>query len=164
MKAIIKTLTLVFSIVVIGACAQKKTLSQKITCMQPYCGGARPTPEMEADAQKLKPYAKKTIIIISSTGKVDSVKTDKDGGIKKSLKYGTYKFFEAWKYYKKTPDGTDISIYDKACLELEWKNEFKIVTVEKAKISEEEKYQINLKCPWSLPCILEQNIPPRMHQ
>ncbi len=146
------------------ACAQKSLVSQKITYIQPYCGGARPTPEMEHEAEKPKSYSGKTIVIVSESGKIDSVKTDKDGSFKRSLKYGKYKLFEAWKYYKTTPDGTAISLFDKACLDLEWKKEFRSISVTKTKTSEEEKYQINLKCPWSVPCLLEQNMPPRMRQ
>jgi hypothetical protein len=160
-----------FSLVIIplfifslSSAAQKKTLNQTIAYVKPYCGGARPTPEMEADAQKPKPYAHKTIIIIAESGKVDSVKTDKDGNFKKALKYGKYRLFEHWRYYKKTPDGSDISIYDKDCLGLEWKKEFKSISIDKTKITEEEKYQINSKCPWSVPCILEKYLPPRMRE
>ncbi len=164
MKAFFNTLTILFTLVLFTACAQKNLVTQKITYIQPYCGGARPTPEMEAETQKPKPYSEKTIIIISEKGKVDSIKTDKDGNFKKTLKYGNYTFFEAWKYYKKTPDGTEISLYDKNCLATEWKKEFKSVSVTKGKVTEEEKYQINLKCPWSMPCLLEQNVQPRLRQ
>ena len=49
--------------------AQTKGLNQKLTFLQPYCGGARPTPQMEEDARKPKPYSNRTIIIISIKGK-----------------------------------------------------------------------------------------------
>src|SRR5581483_9411013 len=91
------------------ACAQKKTISSKITCIQPYCGGARPTPQMEADAQKPKPYTSKMIIIVSDKGKVDSAKTDASGLLKKKLDQGNYKLYESWRHYKSTPNGESVS-------------------------------------------------------
>jgi hypothetical protein len=144
-----------------AACAQKKTISSKITCIQPYCGGARPTPQMEADAQKPKPYASKMIIIVSDKGKVDSAKTDASGLLKKKLDQGTYKLFETWRYYKSTPNGEDVSHFDKACLEEEWKKEFRKISINKNKIVEESVNEINMKCDWSQPCQLDQFKPPR---
>ncbi len=143
------------------SCAQKKELTQKISFIQPYCGGARPTAQMEEDARKAKPYANKSIIIISEKGKADSVKTDKDGSFKKTLKIGKYKLYEAWRYYKKTPDGSSMTEFDLACLKLEWQKEFKVINITKEKIMEEEKFEINAKCPYSSPCVLEKYLPSR---
>ena len=142
--------------------AQTKELSQKLTFIQPYCGGARPTAQMEEDAKKPKPYAHKTIIIISEKGKIDSVKTDGEGTFKKIVKYGKYKLYESWRYYKKTPDGSSIVEFDSACLKKEWKKEFKIITITKEKITEEIKFELIEKCPSMVPCVLEKYIPNRI--
>jgi len=151
---------LIFLHTVFISCAQKK-FNTKVTYIQPYCGGARPTPEMQAEALKAKPYSNRSVIIVSESGKVDSAKTDKTGTLKKSLKIGKYKFFESWRYYKTTPDGAPVSNYDKDCLAKEWEKEFKTVTISKSKTIEESKDQITLNCEWALPCILEKHLPPR---
>lgn len=142
------------------SCAQKK-LNSKITYIQPYCGGARPTPEIIAEAEKPKPYSNRSIIIISENGKVDSAKTDKNGMLKKSLKAGKYKLYEAWRFYKSTANGYPLSNFDKDCLSKEWQKEFRTVTVSKSKITEESKELITIHCDWSLPCTLENQLPPR---
>lgn len=148
-------------LLVFSACAQKKTFSTKVTCIQPYCGGARPTAEMEANAREPKPYASRTIIIVSEGGKADSAKTDAEGKLTKKLAPGKYKLYESWRYYKRTPNGEELSHFDKACLEEEWKKEYKKVNITKTKTTEELVNEINLKCDWSQACQLESFKPPR---
>jgi hypothetical protein len=54
-------LTLVVLCSAIISCSQKKLVSTQINFMQPYCGGARPTPEIIADAEKAKPLYEEVI-------------------------------------------------------------------------------------------------------
>lgn len=140
--------------------SQKKLVETQINFMQPYCGGARPSPEMLADAQKHKPYSNRTIIIVSSKGKVDSVKTNDSGLLKANLKIGKYKLFETWRYYKKATGGMLVSDFDKACLKTEWKKEIKEITITASETKVAEKNEIVEVCPWNLPCILESHKPP----
>lgn len=125
----------------------------------PYCGGARPTPEIEMAAGVLHPYAGKTIVYISDKGKIDSLKTNSKGIISAKLKYGTYKFYESWKYYKQTPNGKAQNLFDMACLKLEWEKEiYKIVLKQKG--SEITKqYDLIQKCPHQIECLLNINLP-----
>jgi hypothetical protein len=153
-------LFLVLTIVFFDSCAQKKALSFHVDFVQPYCGGARPTPQMEADAQKARPFSGKTIIIVSDKGKVDSVRTDAKGNFKKKLDAGTYKFYESWKYYKATPNGDPVSNFDKDCLEKEWAKAFREVTKGKSTVTEKSEGPIVIPCPWKVPCLLEQFMPP----
>lgn len=140
--------------------SQKKAISGQINFRQPYCGGARPSAEMLAEAEKSKPYADRTIIIVSHKGKVDSTKTDATGTFKIDLKVGKYKVFESWRYYKKAAGGMLVSDFDAECLKKEWKKEIKeiIVTKQETKIS--DKNEIVDICPRDLPCILESHKPP----
>lgn len=150
--------------VIIGSalfsCSQKKLVSTQINFMQPYCGGARPTPEIQADAQKAKPYSNRTIVAVSNKGKVDSAKTNTEGTFKINLKPGTYKLFEAWRYYKKADGGLAVSDFDQECIKAEWKKEIKEVIVSKTEIKVTDKNEIIQICPWNLPCILESHKPP----
>jgi len=143
------------------ASCQKKLQSIKISYLQPYCGGARPTPEMEAEAQKPKPYAHKTVIIVSENGKVDSVKSNEAGIIKKKLIAGKYKLYESWRYYKSTQTGDPLSEFDKSCLEEEWKRYFMEVTVTKSKLTQKSDNPIILNCSWDAPCMLETHKVPK---
>ena len=128
--------------------------------MQPYCGGARPTEEIIKDAENLKPYANKTIVIISSSNKIDSTKTSESGLFKKNLKPGNYKLLEAWRYYKKADGGLAVSDFDVECLKTEWQKEIKEISVTKTDVKISDKNPIVVICPWNLPCILESHKPP----
>ncbi|MBA3662693.1 MAG: hypothetical protein H0W61_00595 [Bacteroidetes bacterium] len=147
---------LAFFLLVAGpACSQKKMHKIKVSCIQPYCGGARPSPEMVADGEKIRAYVEKTVILVSEKGKVDSAKTDKDGNINKKLAIGTYKLFEPWRYYKKTQSGDAIKDFDKECLKTEWKKHFMEVTITKSTLTQKSDSPIILNCSWDAPCLLE---------
>lgn len=141
--------------------AQKKKISLTINYYKPYCGGARPTEEMEKDAQTPKPYTNKTVVIISESGKIDSVKTDASGVIKLKLKAGTYKLYETWRFYKKTPDNTDLIRFEADCLKEEWAKEFQILTVTKKSFSTQEKLNITEFCDYQIPCFIHNYKPPK---
>jgi hypothetical protein len=143
-----------------SSCAQKLA-TVKISCIQPYCGGAKPTPQMEEDAQKLKPYSNKTVILVSEAGKIDSAKTNSEGVIKSKLAPGKYKLYEAWRYYKGTPNGDAMSSFDQACLEKEWSKYFMEVTRTKKSTTQKSDGPIVMECPWKLPCINEKFLPPK---
>lgn len=138
-----------------SACSQKKMQKIKISCVKPYCGGARPSPEMLAEAEKVRPYVERTVILISQAGKVDSAKTDTGGYIHKKLAVGAYKLYEAWRYYKKTQSGEDVKDFDKDCLKKEWARPFMEVTVTKAALKQKSDSPIVLYCAWDAPCLLE---------
>lgn len=161
MKFLPTFLLFLFFISSFTSCAQKKLASKKIEYTEPYCGGARPTPEMEEEAQKPKPYAGKTIILISESGKIDSAKTDDKGVFKKKISPGKYNVFESWKYYKKTLNGISINSFDKNCLESEWKKPFMTIIYSKKSVSIESKEPIILYCDYNTPCILEKHMPPK---
>ena len=141
------------------ACAQKKVMTD-VKYFQPYCGGARPTPEMELDAQTAKPYASKMIYFVSTKGKVDSAKTNEIGVFYTKLKPGVYKCYEAWRFKKQTPDQSATDRYDMECLKTEWNKEFMILTVTKVKFTKQNTNQIINHCDHNLPCLKESAKPP----
>ena len=153
-----KSIFLILMLTVLLGCAQKRMIRYQVTQTQPYCGGARPTPDMEKDAHLAKPYMRKTLIYISSKGKVDSVKTDDNGFFSINVKKGTYKFYEPWKYYKKSQDGSPIDHFDKKCLEAEWKKED--ILMKAGKKTETVTNNISEgKCQWQYPCYLKEHAP-----
>lgn len=141
--------------------AQKKKITCTINYYKPYCGGARPTPEMEKDGQTPKPYSKTTVIFVSQNGHVDSAKTDANGGITLKLKAGTYKFYEAWRFYKKTPDSTDTIRFESPCLKEEWAKEFQVLTLTKKSSNIEQKNTIIEFCDYQIPCFIHNFKPPK---
>ena len=156
MKKILFLILILQSFFSIG---QKINVKLEILQLRPYCGGARPPKEMEEQSRIPQPYANQVLIYKSSKGKIDSVKTDDKGFLIVDLKAGTYKFFEAWKYYKKTPDGSAISLFNKECLEGEWKKEDLKITVA-AKTNPVIKNNItSVKCPWNQDCLLKKYLP-----
>lgn len=151
------TFTLIFLIAGLNASCQKKLHTVKVSYIQPYCGGARPTPEMVAEGEKLRPFINKTIILISSKGVVDSAKTNTEGIFKKKLAPGTYKLYEAWRYYKTTSSGDALTEFDKECLEKEWKTSFMEIAVTKKSITQKSEGPIVINCSWDAPCLLEKH-------
>jgi hypothetical protein len=144
-----------FLLIAASACSQKKMHKIKISYVRPYCGGARPSAEMLAEAEKPRPYSGKTIILISSAGKVDSAKTDTAGYIRKKMAVGKYKLYEPWRYYKKTQSGDPINEFDKECLKTEWARSFMDVTVTKSSLAQKSETPIVIYCSWDAPCLLE---------
>lgn len=140
-------------------CAQKKVMLE-VKYFQPYCGGARPTPEIEKDAQTPKAYASQMIYFVSQKGTVDSVKTNEVGIFYKQFKPGVYKCYESWRFKKQTPDLSSADRFDKDCLKTEWNKEFMIITVTKVKVTSEYKNQIINHCDYNLPCLKESAKPP----
>lgn len=160
MKAFRKILLFFITFFVLLSCSQKKLVSTQINFMQPYCGGARPSAEILKESEKPKPYSNKTIVIVALNGKVDSAKTNNNGLLNVKLKIGDYKFFEAWRYYKKADGGMLVSDFDAECLKAEWQKEIKTITITKTEIKISDKNEIIEFCPWNLPCILESRKPP----
>lgn len=145
----------VLLLLTLSVSCQKKLHKIKVTCIRPYCGGARPTPEILADAEKIKPYNNEKIIIVSSKGKADSATTNSEGIISKKLARGSYKLYLPWQFYKKSPDGQPLSHFDKNCLEKEWVKPILEVTVTKNSITQTSDSPIMIKCEYNPPCILD---------
>lgn len=142
--------------------AQKVQGSFTVTCIQPYCGGARPSPEMEAEAQKPKPYANQTIALVSDKGKKLYLKTNADGVVKCSLKPGRYMLYEKWRFKKTGPNGKALNQFDADCLKAEWKKDFAVLVVNEKDFIYNESSGIHMPCYFAIPCLLERyrpNIP-----
>jgi hypothetical protein len=135
--------------------AQTLPVSFTVTVLKPYCGGARPTPEMEELAQTPQPYAEKTILLVNSKGKCVKLKTNAEGVVSCSLKTGDYKLWETWRRCKKTPNGSSKNKFDKACLKEEWTKEFANLTVSASSSELIITNGIVEYCDFAIPCVLE---------
>jgi hypothetical protein len=138
--------------------AQKQSVSFQIKQIHPYCGGARPTPEMEAAGRSPQPYANQKLFIVSDKGYKDSLVTDAEGNFKTNLKAGTYKVYEPWKFHKRTPNGEALGDYNMECLKKEWKKEDIKIIIAKNK-PEITDHLTQGKCPWQQECLLKKNMP-----
>ncbi|MCE3260756.1 MAG: hypothetical protein K0S12_2397 [Bacteroidetes bacterium] len=147
-----------FSLLLNMSCS-KKMQEISVSYMQPYCGGAKPTPEMVAEAEKVLPYSGKTFIVVSEKGKADSAKTNEKGVMKLKLSPGSYKVYESWKYYKSTPSGESSDQFNKTCLEEEWKKHFMDVTVTKTSVTQKSEGPIILTCPGRENCRTNKILP-----
>jgi len=140
--------------------AQKRRITLELIYTQPYCGGARPTIEMQEEAEKPRPYANRKMILISSKGKVDTVMTDDNGVLKFKAKRGKYALLEPWRYYKRTFSYAPNEQFDAGCLEKEWKKETCSITVTWKEAAFEFKNELIEFCDWSIPCLKEAHAPP----
>ena len=137
--------------------SQTKKVSVKIAQFIPHCGGARPTPEMEARLKIAVPYANKKLIYVSENHKVDTVTTDKNGYLKTKLPQGKYNFFEPWKYYKQIPNGEPESNIKMDCLATEWaKADLTITVAKKITVINNLIYPA---CAYRFPCLINKHLP-----
>lgn len=140
--------------------AQKKNIVLELSYYEPYCGGARPTEEILAEAQKPKPYAGRKVILVAKSGKVDTLTTDARGKVKLKLKRGEYSLMETWRYYKKSFNGTPLEQYDMACLKTEWTKTIALLSVGRKETKINFTNELHNYCEWSSPCLLEAHTPP----
>ena len=123
-----------------------------------YCGGARPNPEILAEQEKPQPFALKKLVIVSANGKTCTTTTNNNGYLKIKLKAGSYKVYEAWRYNKQTPDGTDKKNFDEACLKQAW--EKVDITIDAQKKTQSIKIDIDeAYCQHTVPCLLNPQLP-----
>jgi len=156
-----KYLSIVILSAIMGtACQSQKKVSISINYLQPYCGGARPTEEMEADAQTPKPLKNTALVLLDAAKKAKTVKTDEQGKLNLHLKPGHYELMEVWRHKKTTPNGSEISLFDKNCLLEEWKAILQTIDISKSDVKTEEKYMIIQYCDHSIPCMLDSFKPP----
>jgi len=137
--------------------SQIKKVSVKIAQFIPYCGGARPTAEMEAKSKIATPYANKKLIYVSEKNKIDTITTDKNGYLKTQLPQGKYNFFEPWKYYKQIPNGESESNIKMDCIAIEWAKADLVITVTK-NITVVNNL-IYPACAYRFPCLINKHLP-----
>lgn len=140
--------------------AQKKTIQLEFKYYEPYCGGARPTDEILEEAQKAKPYANRKMILVSSNGAVDTFWTDVKGKLKIKVRKGEYKMYEPWRYYKQSFSGAPVEQFDLDCLKKEWSKATVEISVTRKKTNIAFTNDLQNYCDWSLPCLLESQMPP----
>lgn len=140
--------------------AQKKNVTLELNYYEPYCGGARPTDEILEEAQKPKPYAGRKVILVSKSGKVDTLNTDDKGKVKVKLKKGDYTLMEPWRYYKKSFNGSPLEHFDMDCLRAEWVKTIALISVKGKKTKIKFTNDLYNYCEWSIPCLLETHAPP----
>jgi len=150
-------LVLIFSY---NLCDAQKKHTLSITYIQPYCGGARPTEEMELEAQTSKPFEGMRVVLFGNGRKAKVLKTGLGGKLILKLKNGEYKLMEYWRYAKLGPNGQAAGVFDPLCLEQEWKKEFIRLVVKDGKMEVTEMYQLSMFCPHTMPCVLDVNLPP----
>ena len=137
--------------------SQTKKVCVKIEQFIPYCGGARPTHEIEAKLKIATPYANKKLIYVSENNKVDTITTDKNGCLKTKLPQGKYNFFEPWKYYKQIPNGETESNIKMDCIAAEWaKADLIIIVAKKNTIVNNLIYPA---CAYRFPCLINKHLP-----
>jgi hypothetical protein len=133
-------------------------VSIQILQVQHYCGGIKPPKETLDELAKPKPYANKQFVFVSSKGKTCKATTDANGYLKIKLKAGSYKGYEAWRFNKKTPDGTLEKNFDTECLKKAW--EKVDITIDAQKSTQNVKIDIDeAYCPHTIPCILNPKYP-----
>lgn len=138
--------------------SQAKKVKIKLVQYLPYCGGAKQNKDLKNTANKSVVYANKKLIVLTDKNIIDTVTTDKSGYIKVTWAYGTYKLFEPWKHYKKTPSGQAPNNINMDCLKEEWEKEDLKIVVSKKTTTIANNIML-LKCPYQFPCLIKKYLP-----
>ena len=125
---------------------------------QKYCGGIKPSKEILEQYSRPIPFTNKKFVLVSANGHTVAATTNANGYLKIKLKPGSYKGYEAWRFYKKTPDGTDAKNFDAECLKQAWtKVDLSIDCQKKTQavvVDVDDVY-----CPHTIPCLLNPHFP-----
>ncbi|MBK9285599.1 MAG: hypothetical protein IPM51_14960 [Sphingobacteriaceae bacterium] len=161
-KPLIPTFYLLLLVVFITSCVQKGELLVQVKYKQPYCGGARPTPEVLAEAEKEHNYANAKFILVNTNQKTYPISTNTEGLIKIKIPYGDYSLMEEWRNNKKIPGDEKLDNFDKDCLENEWKKVYLKFNFSKSTTLPLKPEIIELTCPNNYPCLkVDNQIPQR---
>ncbi len=133
-------LSLLLILIAYTAAAQKK-VKVHVTFTNQYCGGARPTPEIEKEVNT--PHNLHDVHLIIKGKKHCKAATDSLGNFSLPLKPGKYKFYLS--YHKNDAHEAN---YDPTCKKMKDMS-FGELTVEKGKM----EYETNLHFPCN-PCEL----------
>lgn len=140
--------------------AQKKIkLELTFNYVKPYCGGAKPTAQQQADAKKEIPLTNQKFYVYQNNKCIDSLLTDGNGNA--IIKYfpGTYYLFEPWKHFKKTPDGSPATDFFMDCLKKEWAIPNYLVSITDGDYKM-TYYEMSLsRCPNQYPCLKVRHLP-----
>lgn len=148
------------------SCKAQTSLNFTVTYTQPYCGGAKPTPEIIEESNQPKPYANFKLFFVSKKGKTDSAVTDDKGVLRITLRNGNYRLMEGWKLKKSTPNGQPLSDYSLECLKTEWGKSLQTISLVKGKVVATKttpqplKIHLDLPCDYAVPCLEVKHIPP----
>lgn len=135
---LLSTVTLLLTLTPYTTQAQKKVLVH-VTYTNSYCGGARPTPEIEEELRT--PRKLHDVHLILKGKKHCKIATKAAGEFSLPLKPGKYQFYLS--YHKN--DAHEVN-YDPACTQMK-KMSFGELVIEKDK----HEYEVNLHFPCS-PC------------
>jgi hypothetical protein len=123
--------------------------------INPYCGGAAPSPEQENP----KPHPKAGIKLLIRKGNfndpqtpvIDSLVSDADGNFKIQLAPGTYSLIEPWKKEKYiVPQDRQYLHYDTACYrKMYHESDYTLVVKNKMK---DVAITFQRHCQWQQPC------------
>lgn len=147
------------SIFLLFSCKTQKT-EIEFSVLNPYCGGAKPTEEMEKEAQTLKPYANKKVYYKSDNGETGVIETDENGRGKLKVKDGKYYFYEEWRYNKKTPNDLPAEQFDETCLKAEWNVPHASAEAKGGKLTFITNDPFINYCEHQYPCVKGEHLPP----
>ncbi|MBS1651223.1 MAG: hypothetical protein JSU07_04355 [Bacteroidetes bacterium] len=156
-----KFLFVIFSVALFLPSKAQRKLKMELgfTYKQPYCGAAKPTVEQQLEAQRERPLDKQKFYVFKENICVDTIITNDSGLVRVKYLTGTYFLFEPWKVEKKTPDGSPMTDFFKACLEKEWKKPNYKLTVNNEDFKL-EYYEISIsRCSNQLACLKVRHLP-----
>lgn len=154
-----KNVFIILIVLISASCMPTRSFTEKFEINNQYCGGAHPTEDVLASTYKKKPFANKTIYMYKKGKCVDSLVTDSLGWVKRRIKNGKYELLLAYKYFKRTPIGTEKD-FDMECMVKEWTRPDGLLDVS-WRGTRFINHRIGFKyCDWQYNCLKERHIPP----
>jgi hypothetical protein len=155
-----KLFAIFFSLFIMQGFSQVKyKMELEIKYTQPYCGGAKPTPEMVEESKKEKPLTNTKFYVYRDNKCIDTIKTNENGTVIVRLEAGTYFLFETWKQFKRTPDGSPKTDFFADCLKKAWAQpNYKLTVVEGD--MKMDYYEVSAsRCPNQYACLKVRHLP-----
>ncbi len=140
-----------------------KTVTFSVKIIQPYCGGAAPSEEMENMRMKGEPAKQFVFYIYKETGIPIKMVTNMEGSATAELNNGGYCFKEGYKSDPEMIKGLENSDweFDQACYS-QWKEQCNHAFVVSDTSSNHINFTYRPRCSWEgpVPCITNTGFPP----
>ncbi len=154
-----KIIFLLFIFSTLQSISQKLKVELEFKYVQPNCNGTESKQGTDEISKKEKPLANCKLYLYLKNKCIDTVKTNESGTVIVKLLPGKYFLYEAWKHFKRTPDGSSINDFFKDCMVKEWLKPNYILTISEGDLRMDYSDVSASRCPNQYSCLKVRHLP-----
>jgi len=140
--------------------AQKKLkVEVEFKYTKPDCEAAKHNKGTDAAGKPETPLTDCKFYIYFNNKCIDTIRTSENGTAIVRLLPGKYLLYEAWKHFKKTPDGSPISDFYNDCLQKEWKKPNYVLNISENNLTMDYNDVSASRCPNQYACLKVRHLP-----